>query len=47
MSEDGVVLDNQDNMLEEILNFFGKLYNISNKDSYKFEGLDCTLIYEE
>ena len=41
---EGVMLDNQESISEEVLGFFGKLYNVGEEDLWQLEGLDWSLI---
>ena len=44
MSEEGENLRSSDDILEEIMNFFGNLYSKSGRNSWRVEGLDWSLI---
>lgn len=41
---EGVMLDNQESISEEVLGVFGKLYNVGEEDLWQLEGLDWSLI---
>ena len=45
MSEEGENLRSSDDISEEIMNFFGKLYSKSGRNSWRVEGLDWSPIF--
>ena len=47
VSEDGVILDNVESILEEIKHYFGKLFSKLSSGSWRIEGLDWSPISAE
>ena len=45
MFEEGLILSNNDNILEEKVNFFNNFYTNPKRDLWRIESLDWFLIY--